>query len=87
MVKPKVRRKTLARCDVCGSASARIRRMTRTYGAGKNLLVIENIPVVSCLACGERYMTARTLHEIERLKRHRARLAAGRKVGVVHFAA
>jgi len=85
--KPKLRRKTVVRCEVCGGAQARIRRITRTYGAGKDLLVIENVPVVSCPACGERYMTAHTLHEIERLKRHRRRLAAGRKVGVVNFAA
>lgn len=75
------------RCDVCRGAKARIRRVTRTYGTGKDLLVIENIPVVSCPACGESYMTAHTLHEIDRLKRDRHRLAVGRKVGVVDFAA
>lgn len=51
------------------------------------LLVIGNIPVVSCPACGESYMTADTLHEIERLRRQRDRFAVGRKVGVVSFAA
>ena len=75
------------RCDVCRGAKARIRRVTRTYGTGKDLLVIENIPVVSCPACGESYMTAQTLYQIERLKRDRHRLAVGRKVGVVDFAA
>lgn len=49
--------------------------------------MIENIPVVSCPACGESYMTAATLHEIERLKRHRETLAVGREVEVVSFAA
>jgi hypothetical protein len=30
------------------------------------LLVIENVPVTSCPNCGESYLTAETLHEIER---------------------
>ena len=55
-------------CDICGREGARIRRVTRTYGKGKDLLVIENIPVVSCPHCGESYLTAETLHKIERIK-------------------
>jgi YgiT-type zinc finger domain-containing protein len=73
-------------CDVCGQEGARIRRVARAYGKGKNMLVIENIPVVSCPHCGESYLTADTLHEIERLKLHRKSLAVERPVGVVSFA-
>ena len=73
-------------CDCCGKPDARIRRVTRTYGAGKDLVVIENIPVVACPRCGESYLTAETLHEIERLKRHRKDLAQQRPVAVVGFA-
>jgi len=73
-------------CDICAREGARIRRVARTYGKGKNLLVIENIPVVSCLHCGESYLTAETLHEIERLKLHRRSLAVKRPVEVVSFA-
>jgi 4-hydroxy-3-methylbut-2-en-1-yl diphosphate synthase IspG/GcpE len=46
------------------------------------LLVIENIPVISCPSCGESYLTAETLHEIERVKRDRRRLAVERPVEV-----
>ena len=73
-------------CDICGQEGARERRVTRSYGKGKNLLVIENVPVVSCPHCGESYMTAGTLHEIERLKLHRRSLAVERSVEVVGFA-
>ena len=72
-------------CDVCGQEDARIRRVARTYGKGKDLLVIENIPVVSCPHCGESYLPADTLHEIERLKLHRRCLAVERSVEVVSF--
>jgi YgiT-type zinc finger domain-containing protein len=73
-------------CDICGQGEVRIRRVARTYGRGKDLLVIENIPVVSCPHCGESYLTAETLHEIERLKLHRKSLAIERPVEVVSFA-
>lgn len=73
-------------CDICGKESAQVRRITETYGKGKNLLVIENVPMVSCLSCGESYFTAETLHEIERIKRHRKSFSVKRPVEVASFA-
>lgn len=73
-------------CELCGHAGARLRRVARTYGQGKNLLVIEDVPVVCCPHCGESYLTAKTLHEVERLKLHRRKLAHERPVEVVAFA-
>lgn len=72
-------------CDVCGQEGARIRRITRTYGKGKDLLVIENIPVLSCPHCRESYFDAETLHEIERIKQHRKDFAVQRSVEVASF--
>jgi YgiT-type zinc finger domain-containing protein len=59
--------------------------MTRTYGKGANLLVIENVPVVVCASCGESYLTPETLHELERIKLHRRSLAKRRSVAVASF--
>ena len=73
-------------CDICGKEGARIRYVTRSYGKGKDLLVIENVPIVSCPHCGESYLTADTLHEIERIKRHRKNFAVERAVAVAEFA-
>jgi YgiT-type zinc finger domain-containing protein len=73
-------------CDVCGQEGARVRRVARAYGKRKNMLVIENIPVVSRPYCGESYLTADTLHEIERLKLHRKRLAVERPIGMFSVA-
>jgi YgiT-type zinc finger domain-containing protein len=72
-------------CDICGKEGARIRRVARSYGKGQNLLVIENVPVVSCLHGGESYLTVETLHEIERIKLHRKSFAAQRRVAVASF--
>lgn len=54
-------------CDICGQSGAQIWRVTRNYGRGTTLLVIQNVPIVSCPHCGENYLNAETLHEIERM--------------------
>ncbi|HYP39802.1 MAG TPA: YgiT-type zinc finger protein [Chloroflexia bacterium] len=46
----------------------------------------ENVPVVSCPPCGESYLTAETLHEIELIKLHRNSFAVERPVEVANFA-
>ena len=73
-------------CDICGKEGTRIRRVSRSYGKGESLLVIENVPVVSCPHCGESYLTAETLHEIERIKLHRQSFAQSRSVAVADYA-
>ncbi|OGP94577.1 MAG: YgiT-type zinc finger domain-containing protein [Deltaproteobacteria bacterium RBG_16_54_18] len=72
-------------CEICGEKGARIRRVTRTYGKGKDMFVIENIPVVTCPHCGESYLDAETLHEIERIKLHKKSVATTREVQIAQF--
>lgn len=81
------KKKNLIVCEVCGKSGARIRRVAETHGKGKELLVIENIPMVSCPHCGESYFTAETLHELERIKLHRKSFAIARPVEVAKYAA
>ena len=71
------------KCALCDNADARVVYVSRSYGAGDDLLIIENVPVISCPACGERYMTAQTLHELDAIKAER-RL---RTVAVAQFSA
>ncbi len=73
------------KCDICGEQEAQIRQVTRSYGSGKNLLVIEEIPLISCPHCGESYFTAETLHEVERIKLHRKGFAETKPVSVAKF--
>ena len=75
----------LVQCDICGHHGAKIRYVARTYGNGDTLLVIENVPVVSCPNCGESYLTADTLLEIERIKLHLQTFAEHRSVAVATF--
>ena len=69
----------------CGSDRVQLKYVTRSYGKGDDLLVIENIPMWSCPSCGESYFTAQTLHEIERIKALRKSVAKSRSVSVAAF--
>jgi YgiT-type zinc finger domain-containing protein len=73
-------------CVICGKTGGKIRRASRCYGEGDTLIVIENIPVVTCSNCGESYLTAETLYEIGRIKSHRQAMAEARPVPVAVFA-
>lgn len=73
-------------CEICGKEGTRVRRVARTYGRGKDILVIENVPVITCPNCGESYLVADTLHEIERIKLHKKSFAVKRSLPVAHFA-
>lgn len=73
------------KCDICGKEGMRSHKVARTYGKGKDILVIENIPVATCPHCGESYLEAETLHEIERIKVHKKSFAVERRVPVADF--
>jgi YgiT-type zinc finger domain-containing protein len=72
-------------CDICGKDRARPRKVSEAYGKGKDLLIIENIPMISCPNCGESYFSADTLHEVERIKLHRKSFAKKRPVEVAIY--
>jgi YgiT-type zinc finger domain-containing protein len=62
-----------------------LRRVTRSFGRGASLLVIEDIPLWFCPRCGASYFTAQTLHEIERIKTLRKSVAVDQPVPVATF--
>jgi YgiT-type zinc finger domain-containing protein len=76
----------LVKCDYCGKAGAKRAFSTRSFGKDSELLVIQNVPVVSCPHCKEVYLTAKTMHEIDRILTHRRDFAKKRPVAVAEFA-
>ena len=74
-----------ARCEYCGRTGVQVRLVTRSYGRGVTLLVIEKVPVISCPHCGASYLTAKTLRELARIKLHRRSLSKRRNVAVAEF--
>ena len=73
------------KCDICGKEGACQLYISRSYGTGESLLVIENVPTIHCPNCGEGYLTAQTLKKIERIKRDRQTVAPKRPVSVAVF--
>jgi YgiT-type zinc finger domain-containing protein len=74
------------KCDACGTDGIKTKRVSRSFGKGRSLFVIENVPVLSCPACGESYLAAETLLEIERIKLHKDALSKIRSIPVIAFA-
>jgi len=72
-------------CASCGKPGVQLRQVTRSFGRGSKLLVIEDIPLWTCPHCGESYFTAQTLHEIERIKALRKSVAVERPIPVAMF--
>ena len=73
------------KCDICGKEGACQRYISRSYGKGESLLVIEDVPTIQCPNCGEGYLTAQTLQVIERIKKLRQTVAPKRLVSVAVF--
>ena len=72
-------------CDCCGNDGSIIKHVTRSFGTGADILVIDDVPMVVCPHCGESYFTAETLHELERLKLHRKNVSVHRHAPVVEY--
>jgi YgiT-type zinc finger domain-containing protein len=72
-------------CDVCGQDGARTKHVSRSYGKGENMVVIDHIPVIVCPNCGESYMTADTMHEVQRLKLHKRNVKTLRLAPVISY--
>ena len=72
-------------CENCTVGLAQLKLVTRSFGRGAGLLVIEGIPMWSCASCGESYFSAQTMHEIERIKALRKSVAMARSVEVALF--
>ena len=71
--------------DICGQEGAHTHCATRSYGKGKQFLLLKTF-LLSAVHSGESYMTAETRHEIERIKLHKHAIAVERIIPVAEFA-
>jgi YgiT-type zinc finger domain-containing protein len=72
-------------CDICGSDKALVKHTSKLYGKGDNSFIIENVPVVFCSNCGESYLSALTLKEIDRIKKRKDTLFKQKEFSVTEF--
>jgi YgiT-type zinc finger domain-containing protein len=61
--------------------------VTRSFGKGDRLIVVEDIPYLFCPRCGERYFTAATLQAVEQIKGRKSGSIQRRPIPVVSFSA
>jgi YgiT-type zinc finger domain-containing protein len=73
------------KCVNCGEPGVNIRTITRSYGRGRNLLVIEGVPAITCPHCGESYFTPETVRQLEDIRRQKKLVAVPRTVRVATF--
>ena len=73
-------------CDCCGKKGTVTKHITRSFGRGKSILVIEDVPMIVCPHCGQNYFTAETLHEVERLRLHKKSVGVPRVAPVIRYA-
>lgn len=73
-------------CDCCGKKGVVTKHVTRSLGEGAGILVVDKVPIMLCPHCGESYFTAETLHELERLKLHKASMESRRLAPVIEYA-
>ncbi len=71
-------------CGNCGQPTAYISRSARAFGSGDDLLVIENMPIISCRECGAEFLSALTSHQIDHLRANFAKLPS-RSIRVATF--
>ena len=72
-------------CEICGKKTASIKKVTKSFGRGHSLVVIEDIPVLSCSSCHESYITASTAREIDRIRKNRVAIGKAKRILVASF--
>lgn len=72
-------------CQICGEKTASIKNVTKSFGRGNSLVVIEDIPVLSCTRCHESYITADTARAIDHIRKNRGTIGKAKRVLVASF--
>ncbi|MDX2040637.1 MAG: type II toxin-antitoxin system MqsA family antitoxin [Acidobacteriota bacterium] len=73
-------------CGICGHQAARPIKRPQVLGKGAAMLIIEDVPAISCRHCGEIYLTAETMHRLDELRRSQKTLPRRYHVPVAAFA-
>ena len=73
-------------CDICGMKKARLIKRPQVFGRGKDMLLVDNVPVIACKNCGESYMTSLTMHKLDKLRAKKQVKEPKRTIGVAEFA-
>ncbi len=73
-------------CSFCGEQTARRVSKSHAFGRGAKMLVVEDIPTMSCSNCGQTYLTGDVLKMLEEILKNQAKYVTQRTVNVAEFA-
>jgi YgiT-type zinc finger domain-containing protein len=59
------------KCLYCGKEEAQERSTTQSFkNDSGEILVIDNVPLISCRSCGESYFTMETLSQMDTIRKN-----------------
>ena len=56
------------KCLYCGKEEAKVSQTTQSFKKDGKILLIDNVPLVSCQACGESYFTQDAILKMDQIR-------------------
>ena len=76
----------LMTCDICGVRAARIVRRSKVFGKGRRMIVVEDIPFISCQNCKQTYVTRQVMLALDKIRTHSKTMTVPREVAYAKIA-
>ena len=73
-------------CSFCGEQTARKVIKPHVFGRGAKMLLVEDIPTMTCSNCGQTYLTGEVLKMLEEILKNQSKYVTQRTVIVAEFA-
>lgn len=72
-------------CFQCNTDNASVLLHDRVYREDNEILIVEQVPSISCRKCGQIFYNTKTLTHLERIQANKEKLASDRTVKIVDF--
>ena len=72
-------------CENCGVKAARLIKRPQVLGRGTKMILVDNVPVITCKNCGENYMTSETMHRLDDIRLKQKAQNIERKIAVLNL--
>lgn len=72
-------------CHQCNRDNTKICNRDRVYRQGTEILIVEQVPSISCQECGQVFYDADTLVHLQHIKDNKEKLASDRNVKIISF--
>lgn len=86
MTSKKMKQPDLVICDICGARAARVVKRNKVFGKGRKMIVIENIPFISCQNCGQTYITRDVMLALDEIRTHSETMTVPKEVACAKIA-